>query len=456
MTSKKNKQIIPLLIIDGASLFVSFICAYYLRNVGPFRLFLDQVQPLSTYLKTLPFAIMLLIITFSMFSLYKITLRTNSFNELFSSIKAQFVWILLIMSASYLSKYDYSRIIVLLTFSFNLVTLNLFRFFYKSLQLRNFKKGKGLINILIIGAGKPGRDIARRLNVYKNAGYKLIGFVDNNAKNRENFPVIGKINALGKLIKKYQVNEVYFTDPRMSYEEILSIASDYVGENLSFKIARDLFGLVGKNHKYLEIEDIPSLDLWKSDAGLFYKINKRIFDVILSIILLILTLPLWLIAVFLIAAEDGFPTIIRLKRVGYKGRVFLIYKFRTMKKGTDKNANAPRSKNDNRITNVGQILRKTSMDELPQLINILLGNMSMVGPRPEIPKIVDKYSKWQKLRLVTKPGLTGLWQILGRKDLPLHENIEYDFYYINNQSLLMDLIIVIKTIPVVLIGRGAY
>jgi lipopolysaccharide/colanic/teichoic acid biosynthesis glycosyltransferase len=127
-----------------------------------------------------------------------------------------------------------------------------------------------------------------------------------------------------------------------------------------------------------------------------------------------------------------------------------------MKKGTAKYADPPKNLQDKRITTVGKFLRKTSLDELPQLINVFLGDMSMVGPRPEMPQKVARYSAWQKKRLEVKPGLTGLWQILGRKDLPLEHNLEYDFYYINNQSFLLDLIIILKTIPLVISGKGAY
>lgn len=456
MISKKNKRKIPLLIIDGVSLSISLLTAYYLRNIGPFRLFLDEVQPLSTYLKTLPFAITLLFITFSMFSLYTDVKRANTFNELFLSIKAQFTWILLIMSASYLTKYDYSRVIVLLTFFINLIVLNLLRFIYKYFEISNFEKGRGLINVLIVGAGRPGRDIARRIKGLKKAGYNLVGFVDDNAKDRENFPVLGKLKELGKLIKNHSIDQVYFTDPRMSYEDVLSISSTYLGKNLSFKITTNLFGLVTNKENFNSLENIPSLDLWRSGENLFYLAAKRFLDLFLGILLLIVTLPFWFVIIFFIIYEDGLPAIIKLKRVGYRGKMFEMYKFRTMKKYTNKNAVAPRSNKDNRITRVGRTLRKTSLDELPQLLNILKGEMTLVGPRPEIPEIVKKYKKWQKLRLEAKPGLTGLWQILGRKDLPLHENIEYDFYYINNQSLLMDLTIILKTIPVVILGRGAY
>ncbi len=156
------------------------------------------------------------------------------------------------------------------------------------------------------------------------------------------------------------------------------------------------------------------------------------------------------------AAANRGPLFYRQERLGRDGEEFQILKFRTMRPKADPYAPSPTDDNDERITPIGRWLRRFSLDELPQLINVLRGEMSLVGPRPEMPFIVERYQPWQRLRLQVRPGLTGLWQILGRKDLPLVENIEYDFYYINNRSLLMDLVILLRTVPVVLRGRGAY
>jgi lipopolysaccharide/colanic/teichoic acid biosynthesis glycosyltransferase len=158
----------------------------------------------------------------------------------------------------------------------------------------------------------------------------------------------------------------------------------------------------------------------------------------------------------LIKLDSRGPVLFRQKRVGLGGRQFSMLKFRTMQIDTDPYAVAPTDPNDSRITRIGHILRKFSFDEFPQLWNVLQGEMSMVGPRPEMPFIVDQYEPWQRRRLDVKPGVTGLWQIVGRKNLPLALNIEYDFYYIKNQSLFFDIVILLKTIPAVIFGKGAF
>jgi lipopolysaccharide/colanic/teichoic acid biosynthesis glycosyltransferase len=144
------------------------------------------------------------------------------------------------------------------------------------------------------------------------------------------------------------------------------------------------------------------------------------------------------------------------ERVGLNGRRFRMVKFRTLREDSDPDAVAPRSRDDPRITPYGQWLRTTSIDELPQIWNVLKGEMSWVGPRPEMPFIVAEYDEWQRRRLSVKPGITGLWQILGRKDLPMHDNLQYDFYYIRNRSLVLDVSILVRTVGVVLLRRGAY
>jgi lipopolysaccharide/colanic/teichoic acid biosynthesis glycosyltransferase len=157
-----------------------------------------------------------------------------------------------------------------------------------------------------------------------------------------------------------------------------------------------------------------------------------------------------------IRATSPGPAIFAHERVGRNGRVFTMYKFRTMDCDAPPSAVAPPSASDRRVTEYGKWLRATSIDELPQLFNVLRGEMSLVGPRPEMPFIVDTYDEWQRRRLAVKPGITGLWQILGRKDLPMHENLQYDFYYIRNRSLALDVSILLRTIGAVLSRRGAF
>jgi lipopolysaccharide/colanic/teichoic acid biosynthesis glycosyltransferase len=195
--------------------------------------------------------------------------------------------------------------------------------------------------------------------------------------------------------------------------------------------------------------------------------SKRAFDLIFGFLALILTFPLILLSAWLVFLEDGFPIIFRQTRVGQNGQLFEMYKFRTMIKKAEQlqqyvqtqdiNGNLiHKNREDPRVTRVGRILRRLSLDELPQLFNVLAGTMSLVGPRPELPYLVEKYESWQYERLEILPGMTGWWQINGRSDRPLHLHIEDDLYYIQNRSIWLDLQIIFRTLWVVITGKGAY
>ncbi len=194
---------------------------------------------------------------------------------------------------------------------------------------------------------------------------------------------------------------------------------------------------------------------------------KRAFDLVFGLFTLILTLPLMTLSVLMVYFEDGSPVIFRQKRVGKNGQLFEIFKIRTMiknaeqlqsqveKRDTDGNL-IYKTKDDPRITRIGRLLRRFSIDELPQLFNVLSGTMSLVGPRPELPYLTEMYEPWQQKRFDVLPGMTGWWQINGRSDRPLYLHIEDDLYYIQNYSIWLDLEIILRTIWIVLTGRGAY
>ncbi len=191
-------------------------------------------------------------------------------------------------------------------------------------------------------------------------------------------------------------------------------------------------------------------------SRVLYRITKRLFDVIAASLAGILLSPLWIYLIVKIRRDTPGPVLFTQDRVGKDGKKFTIYKFRTMYSIVEKYADSPRGDSDSRVTRVGATLRRYSLDELPQLLNVVRGEMSLVGPRPEMPFIVETYATWQQARLRSLPGLTGLWQILGRKDLPLAENLEYDLYYVFNQSLFLDCAILLKTLPHLILPKGAY
>jgi exopolysaccharide biosynthesis polyprenyl glycosylphosphotransferase len=209
------------------------------------------------------------------------------------------------------------------------------------------------------------------------------------------------------------------------------------------------------------------LDLRAGALSDYQLLVKRGFDLVCGLLALLLTLPVMGLIALVIWLEDGSPILFRQKRVGENGRIFEMYKFRTMVKDAEKLQAQVEKKDENgnlihktgddpRVTRAGRFLRRFSLDELPQFFNIVMGSMSLVGPRPEMPYLVDKYQPWQRKRFAVPPGLTGWWQVNGRSDKPMHLNTEDDLYYINNYSLFLDIQILIRTLWTVLVGKGAY
>ena len=205
------------------------------------------------------------------------------------------------------------------------------------------------------------------------------------------------------------------------------------------------FGLFVKQVCANNIDGIPLITSQKIRPGKWERIGKRLFDLFFSVFSLLVLWPLFLVLSVLIRLDSPGPAFFRQTRIGKNGRAFPIYKFRTLYTHTPAYTVSPWSPEDPRITRLGRFLRRTSLDELPQLINVVRGEMSLVGPRPEMPFIVAGYNELQKERLGVRPGITGLWQISADRGRPIHENMAYDIYYIRNRSLLLDIAILVHT-----------
>lgn len=456
---QKGLAVLVLVLTDMLGYLLSFLGAYYIRA----HLMVDYmgrgpIQPFDVYINALPVVFIILFVVFYSSGLYERKNRINGMLETYHVFRAvTFCW-LMIMSASFLAKYDYSRILVVVFWIVSLFILTFGRLIVRHVKLAMIKRGYGLTRVLIVGAGKTGRKLKTELESYQHFGYKVVGFIDDHVKLKSGSPfkMLGRTRDIKKIISQHKIHEVCISDPAMSYEAILGLMHQCEETNVRFKVVSGLFEIVSGGIDISEIEGIPSLDMRKTNDNMIYLILKRILDIIIALIGIVIFMPLWLLLGIAIKLDSPGPVIFRQERVGKHGKKFTLWKFRTMHKDVKNQDYAPKSRGDKRVTRVGAFLRKTSLDEVPQFWNVLVGNMSIVGPRPEMPFIVSKYTEWQKRRLDVKPGITGLWQILGRKDLPLHENIEYDFYYIKNRSFFLDLVIILKTFTVIFSGKGAY
>lgn len=388
--------------------------------------------------------------------------RLTSLNQLSNIVRAFVGGLAGSLAIAYLFKqWDIGRFVLLLTPPLLCLWFYASRTAFRHWKQAQFRRGIGVTNVIVIGVGRTARRAVRRINSHPGGAYSFVGFVDHHERRKLNgtlhgHPVLGQLNDLPQIVEEYNVHEVFLAAPMLSQEAVLTLVTECEHLGVQFKIIGNLFEVISSQVQIDQIDEIPVIQLRNAALPPLQATLKRLLDLTVSILLLsVFAIPMLIIAA-LIKIDSPGPAIFRQERIGLFGRPFRMLKFRTMTTSSLPYAMAPSDAHDPRVTRVGYWLRRFSLDEFPQLINVLLGEMSMVGPRPEMPFLVSKYTIWERRRLDVKPGLTGLWQIVGRKNLPLSLNMEYDFYYIKNQSLLFDVIILIKTIPAVIFGKGAF
>jgi exopolysaccharide biosynthesis polyprenyl glycosylphosphotransferase len=448
-----------LLIIDILFYTVLWFAAYFLRRwLNPF--FTNPINVLVNYTKAVPGFVLVWLFATTYHGHYSHKEKISSLNQVSRVFKAVLAGLLGILALAHVlyKNLELGRTVIFFSSLFNFFYLYISRTYLRELKKRFVTAGFGLTRCLIVGAGECGTKVMDHIFGHPEIGFDLIGFVDDDPSkhNVSSVPVLGNLKDIPKLIREYNIEEVFLAIPSLPHNKQMDLIVESDGAGVDFKIVSDIFGVITSQVKIGEIDEIPVIKLRQGHLSPTQAFIKRIMDLVIAMLLFIPALFIWPVIVFRIKMDSKGPSIFKQERIGKDGKPFLLYKFRTMYVDTPLFQEAPEQPDDPRITGVGRFLRKYSLDELPQLINVLKGDMSMVGPRPEMPFIVSKYEDWQRRRLSVKPGITGLWQIVGRKKLPLYQNLEYDFYYIKNQSLLLDLIILWKTIPAVLFGKGAF
>lgn len=319
--------------------------------------------------------------------------------------------------------------------------------------------GRMARRLLIVDAGKIGRELAALIGTHPWSGLALVGYVDDDPARRgetvAGYPILGTTGEMVRLVQAHQIDDVIVALPARDHEKIVRLVLDLLPQPVQVRIVPERFEMISARARVEDFWGVPLIGIRDPVITGFDRAIKRVFDLAIGGAALLLLLPLMATLALAVKLDSRGPAFYGPWRVGENGRLFRMWKFRTMVLGADRR---PRHKErvDPRTTRLGRMLRRWSLDELPNLWNVLLGEMSLVGPRPEQPWIVERYEPWQRKRLAAPPGMTGWWQVNGRSDLPLHENVEYDIYYVQNYSPLLDLIILCKTIPAVLRGRGAY
>ncbi|MBD3232014.1 exopolysaccharide biosynthesis polyprenyl glycosylphosphotransferase [Candidatus Dependentiae bacterium] len=398
------------------------------------------------------------LVSFYLVKLYKKEISYLNFDELRRLIKGLLLGF--ILNLSLILAFNLEKLILNYFYFAYLVlipALFLQKYFLYWMIKSNYLKGKWVKNVLIYDACPTGRTLMKKLFEAPQLGYKPIGFIDEKYKagtlidtksdeTKARIPVLGALKDFNDLINNYKIEQLFVATPAIKPGDLKRINHLTKKYGVPFKLIPNIIGESLYNISVDYVSGIPVMETKKSRLNFYNAILKRAFDVVIAVLTIIFFAPVYLLITLLIKSESKGPVIFKQKRIGLNGQAFVMYKFRSMKLNAPKYATTPKDGSDKRITKIGKFLRKTSLDELPQFFNVLKGNMSIVGPRPEMPFIVERYNNIQTQRLTVKPGITGIWQVTADRNRPIHENLDYDFYYINNQSILLDLVVIFRTV----------
>ena len=474
--SKRYRRIVALLtaLTDVALINAAFALAYFVRYqlewprpvVDEYYVSYDAFLPMSAL-----FTVVLLL-TFSVERVYEVRRGRPWLDEVYAILNGTTNGAILIMAFFFVTGSPfYSRLIFLYVVVAVVIVLGLGRAARNWILNLLRKRGIGVDRVLVAGAGETGRTLMQNIMARPELGYQIVGYVDDDQKKATGavgrFSGLGTVDDLPAILAKGNVNEVIVTLPWMYHRKILRIIAECARSDIRARIVPDLFQMSMSRVDMDNLNGLPLLAMQQPTISTSGRAVKRALDALGAAFVLLLTSPFMALAALAIRLDSPGSILFRQERVGKGELRFTVYKFRTMYRDAEEQlerlkgsneATGPlfKMKQDPRITRVGRILRRTSIDELPQLYNVLKGDMSLVGPRPPIPREVAQYQEWHRRRLAVAPGITGLWQVSGRSDVTFDEMVLLDLYYIENWSLFMDFKVLLRTIPQVLFGRGAY
>ncbi len=459
-------------VIESLVSSFSFLTAYYLRWLLPSPYF-APLFPFEDYVGLLLVVLALWLGLFAVIRQSQHSILPEDNWALFRETLLLVISGSVLISASiFVLKLDYiSRPFILIFVGVNLLFLTIFRIYARrSLHFfHNILDGEK--NILIVGTTPKALEVVRVLESARQWGYRIVGIVKENATDSadpalEKYPLIS-LSTVGETVRRFVIDEVILAvslESLSGLEELFLLCEE---EGVKTRVMLSFFPHV-TSKVYLEaLYELPLLTFTTTPQNEYLLFFKNAVDLVFAAILLVVLSPLLTLIAILVKLTSRGPVIFKQVRSGLGGRKFVLYKFRTMVEeaedlkqqyGHMNEMSGPvfKIREDPRCTPLGKWLRKFSLDEFPQLINVLKGDMSFVGPRPPLPEEVDQYARWQRRRLRMKPGLSCLWQISGRNNIDFDEWMRLDLEYIDNWSMVLDLMIILKTIPIVLLGKGAH
>lgn len=467
-----SKYKLILLYIDFSILFI----LYHLIYLHFFDFNIGNISNLLFILLSLIIPLIFLF-NFQSNNLYKLNVVLQRAAQLAFMIKAYFYSTMVIVLFLFIIGFPYytnPRLFLLIYILSTFLVISFYRivlarFILGKILNKNMPKSR----VAILGAGKSGKLLLTKLLVenINDFGYEILGFYDDNLPLGSNvikdYKVLGTFDDL--ISSNGSINEVFVSIDNISYERLVEIIEKLNGSKTIVKVNSELLRTIPDNIFAEKLGGISIVNTTPALQNGIVMLLKKVFDKIMAFIGLVLLSPLFLVIALLIKLTSRGPVFYKQDRIGLNGRVFKFYKFRSMivsEEGDEERVSkmikfikgelkkVDKVINERRVTSIGKIIRKFSIDELPQLINVLKGDMSLVGPRPCLPYEYENYESWQKKRTVVLPGCTGVWQVYGRGKVDFKDSVIMDLYYIHNMSPWLDLQLIFKTIPVLIFGRG--
>lgn len=464
------------LALTAAAFFVAYVVRDALLPVLMPRSFPTGLYPLETYIRILPLVLIIWTVLFFSQNAYHSHRTVPIFSELGATVRIVFFGIVILATVAWLVPLHHlSRSWFVLFGLFNALFLVSEKMFVRLVARWVRFRGYNYRTVLIVGTGRQGREIVRLIERHRSWGYKVVGFISDGHRLPGawgRYRVLGDMGELRKIVESASngqsdpVDEIVFALTRRKLEACESVVALCEELGIRTRIAMNFFPNTVARVEFEELDGIPFVTYTTTPSNEMHLLGKRILDVAGATLMLLIATPVMAAAALAIRLTSDGAVLFKQQRVGLNGRTFTLYKFRTMlddahnRRSEVAHLNEMRgpvfkTRRDPRVTWVGRWLRKFSLDELPQLWNVLRGDMSLVGPRPPIPEEVNLYERWQRRRLSMKPGLTCLWQVSGRNDVDFDRWIELDLQYIDNWSPALDFKILLRTIPAVLSGKGA-
>ena len=469
----KTTQKILVLLTDLIFINLAYTAYFYVRVESGWFSFI--IRP-DIFPAIIAFYIYWLIL-FTFFGMYRTWFASSRFDEISTLFKATFIGIFIVFSVIFVSDFlegveSPNRILIFIYWILIFLFTAFGRLFIRSFQRNLLIKGIGRRGTVIVGYNEKAKEVHDQVLEHPALGLDIVGYVainsDNIGKNYKNIQVLGSRENLLEIVRQTSASEIIIALEKEDHDLLVDIISKVEifkleKKGIGLKIVPDLYEILSGQARTSQLYGIPLIDIMPELMPEWEKKLKRISDITISLLILIMTLPLDIIVSILIKIDSPGPVLFKQDRIGMNNKIFRIYKFRSMFKDAEKHTGPVWSrKDDPRVTRVGKILRKLRFDEIPQFYNVLKGEMSLVGPRPERPYFVDMLAEqlpYYRRRLKVRPGITGWAQVKHKYDESIEDvkvKLRYDLFYIENMSFRMDIKILARTILVVLFGKGHY